>query len=62
MKKTYIAPSLYAVQVEMGSHLMELSANGSYSISDTEASTDGFVKGESSNPRYNVWDDDWSGQ
>lgn len=41
---------------------MELSANGSYSISDTEASTDGFVKGESSNPRYNVWDDDWSAQ
>ena len=64
MKKTYISPSLHSVQVELRSHLMDLSAFGSYSISDSEASTDAFVKSAtSSNSRgYNVWDDDWSGE
>ena len=59
MKKTYIAPTLEMMHVEVQNHLMDLSKNGSYSISEKEASTDAFVKGESSS-RYNVWDDDWS--
>ena len=41
-------------------HLMDLSSNGSSSISSREADSDAFVKGNSSNSSYNVWNDDWS--
>ena len=65
MKKKYIVPNVEVLKVELTSHLMDLSNNGSYSISNTQSSTNAFVKGESSSSspsRYNVWDDDWSAE
>ena len=58
MKKTYIIPVLTLVTLNVEHHLMDLSSQGSASISTQEADGDAFVKGTSSN--YNVWNDDWS--
>ena len=60
-KKTYIAPARPIILVNLEHHLMDLSSQGSASISSRTADGDAFVKGDgSSRQGYNVWDDDWS--
>ena len=59
MKKTYIQPNLQVVIVNTEHMVAESLLFGSTSINSEE---DVMVKGESSSPRYNVWDDDWSAQ
>lgn len=60
MKRKYIIPVITMMTINVEHHLMDLSSNGSSSISSREADSDAFVKGNSSNSSYNVWNDDWS--
>ena len=59
--KKYISPSMTVVKLYMADGVLEYT---SFEINSNKTTDTQYVKGESSssNPRYNVWDDDWSAQ
>ncbi len=61
MKKTYIQPNTVVVSIMhtqpiAGSDLGKVGSNYEGTLYDTNASSDGLVKGSSD---VNVWDDEW---
>ena len=63
MKKNYDSPCTQVYTVVGQTHLMQnrsMKVNSSQKVSNSEDI--GFVKDNTSNQDYNVWDDDWSAE
>lgn len=61
MKKTYIAPTTLGVKLSTEMLIAEsLESLGVNTEGESVDRADAWVKGNTSNPSYNVWDDDWS--